>query len=440
MEKILSASFGDPEARRIQKYESGGGYRILRKAIGMTPDKIVEEVLKANLRGRGGAGFPTGRKWTFLPKDAKTVYLVINADEGEPGTFKDRTLMRWDPHRLVEGAIITCLAINAHHAYIYIRGELVEEAAIVETAIEEAKQKGYLGRSVLGKPFPLEITVHRGAGAYICGEETALINSLEGKRGMPRLKPPFPAVAGAFMEPTIVNNVETISYVAPILAMGGEAFAKLGTPDEGGVRLIAISGHVEKPGVYELPCGTNLLEIINEHAGGMRGGKKLKGVIPGGSSTPVLLPEECDVPFSVTGMGSADCIKEVEVVAGRKFDMGGGRTLRSSPGSGAIIVMDETVDMVHVCARLMHFYAHESCGQCTPCRVGTSWLNRLCEQVDEGHGTLEDLDQLALIAEGIAGRTICPLVDAAAWPMLGFLTKFRNEFEAKCSGNMKEGA
>lgn len=440
MEKILSANFGDPEAKRIQKYEAGGGYKMLRKAIGMSAEAITEEVLKSNLRGRGGAGFPAGRKWTFLPKGAKTVYLVINADEGEPGTFKDRTLMRWDPHRLVEGAIIASMAINAHNAFIYIRGELVEEAAILETAIQEAKQRGYLGRSVLGKPFPLEITVHRGAGAYICGEETALINSLEGRRGMPRLKPPFPAVAGAFMQPTIVNNVETISYVPPILEMGGEAFAKLGTEDEGGVRLIAISGHVEKPGVYELPCGTNLLEIINEHAGGIRGGKALKGVIPGGSSTPVLLPEECDVPYSVTAMGSSKDIKEVEVVGGRKFDMGGGRTLRSSPGSGAIIVMDETVDMVHVCARLMHFYSHESCGQCTPCRVGTSWLERLCKQVDEGHGSPEDLDQLALIAEGIAGRTVCPLGDAAAWPMLGFLTKFRDEFEAKVSGNKKEGA
>jgi len=440
MEKFLSANFGDPDAKKITKYEASGGYKMLRKAISMSPDKIIEEVKASKLRGRGGAGFPAGVKWGFLPKDAETVYLVINADEGEPGTFKDRTLMRWDPHRLVEGAIITCMAINAHHAYIYIRGELVEEAAILEAAIAEAKQRGYLGRSILGKPFALEITVHRGAGAYVCGEETALINSLEGRRGMPRLKPPFPAVAGAFMKPTIVNNVETISYVPIVLEMGGEAFANLGTDDEGGVRLIAISGHVEKPGVYEIPCGLNLMEIINDVAGGVRDGKKLKGVIPGGSSTPVLLPEECDVPFSVTGMGTAESIAEVEVWDGRKFEVMAGRTLRSSPGSGAIIVLDETVDMVHVCARLMHFYAHESCGQCTPCRVGTSWLNRLCHKVDHGEGVPEDLEQLALIADGIAGKTICPLGDAAAWPMLGFLTKFRSEFEEKVSGNSKEGA
>lgn len=433
MDKILSVNFGDPEARKIQKYEAAGGYRSLRKAIAMAPEKIIEEVLASNLRGRGGAGFPTGRKWSFLPKDAKTVYLVINADEGEPGTYKDRTLMRWDPHRLVEGAIITCLAIKSHQAYIYIRGELMEEAAIVEKAIEEARAKGYLGRSVLGKPFPLEITVHRGAGAYICGEETALLNSLEGRRGMPRLKPPFPAVAGAFMEPTIVNNVETISWVGPILEMGAKAFAELGTPDEGGLRLVAVSGHVERPGVYELPCGTNLLEIINEYAGGVRGGKALKAVIPGGSSTPVLTADECDVPFSISGIGGAEHIKEVEVLPGQKFDVGGGRTLRSSPGSGAIVVMDETVDVVHIAARLMSFYAHESCGQCTPCRVGTSWLKRLSKQIDDGKGTPQDVDQLALVANGIAGKTICPLGDAAAWPILGFLTKFRDEFLARVS-------
>jgi NADH-quinone oxidoreductase subunit F len=434
MEKILSKSFGDPEARQIQKYEAGGGYRTLRKAIGMAPEKITEEVLASNLRGRGGAGFPAGRKWSFLPKDAEEIYLVVNADEGEPGTFKDRTLMRWDPHRLVEGCIVTCLAINAHQCYIYIRGELVEEASILNTAIEEARKKGYLGKSVLGKPFPLEITVHRGAGAYICGEETALINSLEGRRGMPRLKPPFPAVAGAFMKPTIVNNVETVSYVPPILEMGGAKFAELGDDGEGGLRLVAISGHVERPGVYELPCGTNLLEIINEHAGGVRGGKALKAVIPGGSSTPVLTAEECDVPYSIAAMGSAESIGEVEVLPDRKFDMGGGKTLRSSPGSGAIVVMDETVDMVHVAARLMHFYAHESCGQCTPCRVGCNWLMRLSHQVDAGEGSAADLEQLALVAEGIAGNTICPLGDAAAWPILGLLTKFRDEFMAKVSG------
>jgi len=434
MQKILSMNFGNPEARQIQRYEAAGGYRALRKAIGLTPDAIIQEVLKANLRGRGGAGFPSGRKWTFLPKDAKTVYLVVNADEGEPGTFKDRTLMRWDPHRLVEGIIIVSLAINAHQAFVYVRGELAEEIAILEAAIAEAQQRGYLGRSVLGKPYPLEITVHRGAGAYICGEETALINSLEGRRGMPRLKPPFPAVAGAFMQPTIVNNVETLAYVPPILEMGGEAFAQLGAAGEGGLRLIAISGHVERPGTYEVPVGTNLLTIINEVAGGVRGGKALKGVIPGGSSTPVLTAEECDVPFTIADLGSSPKIREVEVVGGRKFDVGGGKTLRSSPGSGAIIVMDETVDMVHVCARLMRFYSHESCGQCTPCRVGTSWLARLCTAVDEGRGTAADLDQLALVADGIAGRTICPLGDAAAWPMLGFLTKFRAEFEAKVAG------
>ncbi len=433
MEKILSSNFGDPEARQIQKYEAAGGYRTLRKAIGMAPEKITEEVLASNLRGRGGAGFPTGRKWTFLPKDAKDIYLVVNADEGEPGTFKDRTLMRWDPHRLVEGCIITCLAINSHQCYIYIRGELVEEASIEENAIEEARKRGYLGKSVLGKPFPLEITVHRGAGAYICGEETALINSLEGRRGMPRLKPPFPAVAGAFMKPTIVNNVETVSWVPAILEMGGAKFAELGKDGEGGLRLVAVSGHVEKPGVYELPCGTNLMTIINEYAGGVKDGKALKAVIPGGSSTPVLTAEEADVDFSIAAMGAAEHIKEVEVLPGRKFDLGGGKTLRSSPGSGAIVVMDETVDMVHVAARLMAFYAHESCGQCTPCRVGCNWLKRLSAKIDAGEGTQADVEQLAEVADGIAGNTICPLGDAAAWPILGMLTKFWDEFMAKVS-------
>jgi NADH-quinone oxidoreductase subunit F len=429
--KIVTRNVGNEDAKRIATYERLGGYANLRKAVGLGHQGIIDQVKKGNLRGRGGAGFPAGVKWGFVPKDAKTVYLVVNADEGEPGTFKDRTLMFWDPHRLIEGAAIAAFAIRAHHVFIYIRGELVREAHLMEKAIEEAYGRGYLGRSMAGSGWSMDMVVHRGAGAYICGEETSLLNSLEGRRGWPRLKPPFPAVKGLFGEPTIVNNVETLMNVPTIIEKGGDWFAGLGVEKDGGTRCAAVSGHVKQPGVYEVPVGMPLNEIIFEQAGGMRGAAKLLGVIPGGSSTPVLTADEVEVPYANDLMASSEKICEVEVQPGQKFDIGGGRTLRSMPGSGAIVVMEEGTDVVAVCARLMRFYAHESCGQCTPCREGTGWMAKVCSRVAEGKGHAGDIELLATVANGIAGHTICPLGDAAAWPMLGFLTKFRKDFETR---------
>jgi NADH-quinone oxidoreductase subunit F len=431
--KVTTQNFGNEDAKKIGTYEKLGGYASLKKAVKMKPAEVIEEVKKANLRGRGGAGFPAGVKWGFVPKDADTVYLVVNFDEGEPGTFKDKTLVNWDPHRLIEGAAIAAYAIRAHHVFIYIRGELVQEALLLEEAIDEAYERRYLGKSVAGTGWSLDMVVHRGAGAYICGEETSLINSLEGRRGYPRLKPPFPAVKGLFDKPTIVNNVETLMNVPSILERGGAWFADLGSEGDGGTRCVAISGHVKMPGVYEVPVGINLKELIFEIAGGMRGDLPLAGVIPGGSSTPVLTADEIDVPYASGPMGSDEKIGVVEVRPGQPFDAGfpGGAPLRSMPGSGAIVVMEEGTDMVEVCARLMRFYAHESCGQCTPCREGTGWLAKVCTRVASGSGHEGDIDLMADIAEAIATHTICPLGDAAAWPMLGFLTKYRGEFEDK---------
>jgi NADH-quinone oxidoreductase subunit F len=431
--KVTTQNFGNEDAKKIGTYEKLGGYASLKKAVKMTPVEVIEEVKKANLRGRGGAGFPAGVKWGFVPKDAKTIYLVVNFDEGEPGTFKDRTLVDWDPHRLVEGAAIAGYAIRAHHVFIYVRGELVKETRILEEAIDEAYERRYLGTSMAGSGWSMDMVVHRGAGAYICGEETSLINSLEGRRGWPRLKPPFPAVKGLFDKPTIVNNVETLMNVPSILEKGGEWFAGLGAEGDGGTRCVAISGHVKMPGVYEVPVGINLKELIFEVAGGMRGDLTIKGVIPGGSSTPVLTADEIDVPYASGPMGADEKIGIVEVRPGQPFDAGfpKGAPLRSMPGSGAIVVMEEGTDMVEVCARLMRFYAHESCGQCTPCREGTGWMAKVCTRVAKGEGHAGDIDLLADIAESIATHTICPLGDAAAWPMLGFLTKYRREFEDK---------
>jgi NADH-quinone oxidoreductase subunit F len=429
--KIITKNFGDESAKTVAGYEKLGGYQALKKALGMKPAELIDEVKKSNLRGRGGAGFATGMKWGFVPKDAKTVYLVVNADESEPGTCKDRELLYWDPHQLVEGIAIASFALNCHHAYIYIRGEMMREYQTLRTAVDEAYKKGYLGKSVAGSGYELDLTVHRGAGAYICGEETSLLNSLEGKRGWPRLKPPFPAVKGLFGQPTIVNNVETLCNVPHIIGNGGQWFADLGIGKSGGTRIVCVSGHVNKPGVYELPMGIPMREIIFDVCGGIPNGRKVKAVIPGGSSMPPLDESELDVPCEFDALMTDKRLKEVEVKPGEKFDLGGGRTLRTMAGSGGIVVMDEDTDLVAVCARIMRFYAHESCGQCTPCREGTGWLARVCTAVAEGRGRPGDLDLLATIAHGIAGNTICPLGDAAAWPMLGFLTKFRAEFEAK---------
>jgi NADH-quinone oxidoreductase subunit F len=433
MIKVVTQHFGNAEAKHISVYERLGGYASLRKALQWSQPAIIDEVKKSNLRGRGGAGFPTGIKWSFVSPDAETVYLVVNADEGEPGTFKDRTLMTWDPHRLIEGACIAAYAIRAHHVFIYLRGELAQEARILEQAIEEAYSHNYLGPSIAGSGWALEMVVHRGAGAYICGEETSLLNSLEGRRGWPRLKPPFPAIKGLFDKPTIVNNVETLMNLPTIIENGGKYFAELGVDKDGGTRCAAVSGHVKLSGVYEIPVGTSLKDIIFNFAGGMRGPAQLKAVIPGGSSTPVLTPEEIDVPYANDLMDRTERIKPVEIVTGQLFDLGGGRLLRSMPGSGAVIVMEEGTDMVAVAARLMRFYAHESCGQCTPCREGTAWLAQISSRVATGEGHAGDINLLASVAHGIAGNTICPLGDAAAWPMLAFLTKFRPEFETRLS-------
>ncbi len=408
MELVLTTHFGNDQYRHVDTYVRLGGYEALRKAFSMTKEQIVEEVKKANLRGRGGAGFPAGVKWGFLPKDlSKHRILVINADEGEPGTFKDRLIMTKGPHLLIEGIVITSYALSVHNVYIYIRGEFVREAEIVQEAVDEAYAKGYLGKNIQGTGFDLDVTVHRGAGAYICGEETSLINSLEGKRGWPRLKPPFPASVGAFGLPTIVNNVETIADVPWIITNGGEKFASLGMGKDGGTRLVCVSGPVNRPGVFELPVGVTLREIIDVHAGGMRDGKAIKAVIPGGSSTPVLRPDEIDVPYEIDSV----------------------HKIGSMVGSGAVIVIPEGTCMVRALSVLMNFYAHESCGQCTPCREGCGWLARVMKRIENGEGREGDVELILDVCDNMLGRTICPLADAAVMPAQSFIWKFREEFD-----------
>jgi NADH-quinone oxidoreductase subunit F len=428
--KLVTRSFFNDKAREIASYEQAGGYQALRKALAMQPAAIVDEVKASNLRGRGGAGFPTGVKWGFIPKDAAEVHLVCNCDESEPGTCKDRELVYWDPHLLIEGMVISAFALRARHNYIYIRGEMMREYQVLVKAVDEAYARGYLGDNVLGSGFACHLTVHRGAGAYICGEETALLNSLEGERGQPRLKPPFPAIKGLFGKPTIVNNVETLMNIPFIVDKGGAWFAELGVGRSGGTRIVCVSGHVEKPGVYELPMTITFRQLIDEVCGGVWKGRKVKGLIPGGSSMPPLDASELDVPVEFDALMTDERIKPVEVAPGKNFDMGGGRVLRSMAGSGGIVVFDDHTDVPMLCWRVMKFYHHESCGQCTPCREGTGWLEQVCHRVALGHGKPGDLELLASIAHGIAGNTICALGDAAAWPMLGFLTKFRADFEA----------
>jgi NADH-quinone oxidoreductase subunit F len=443
MPKIVTRFFGIEGSYRLEVARQNGAYTQLQKGLGMQPAAIVEEVKKSNLRGRGGAGFPTGLKWTFLPKDAKQVYLVINADESEPGTCKDRELLYWDPHLLLEGILLTCYALGSDHSYIYIRGEMIREAAVLQQAVDEAYAAGYLGKphQTAGRgAWKCDVTVHRGAGAYICGEETALLNGLEGKRGWPRLKPPFPAVKGAFGQPTIVNNVETICNVPAIIDKGGEWFAGLGVGRSGGTRMLCVSGHVNKPGVFELPMGISFRELIDDVCGGVWKGKKVKCVIPGGSSMPPLDASELDVPIEFDALMTDERIKVVEVKPGIPFDIGGGKALRTMAGSGGVVVMDEDTDLVAVCARIMQFYAHESCGQCTPCREGTGWLSKVNQRLARGQGKPGDVELLASIAHGIGGNTICPLGDAAVWPMLGFLTKFRGEFDAKIRADRQKSA
>jgi NADH-quinone oxidoreductase subunit F len=435
--KLVTARFGDEAARTVAGYQKTGGYKALEKALAMTPAAILDEVKASNLRGRGGAGFATGVKWGFVPKDAREVHLVCNCDESEPGTCKDRELVYWDPHLLIEGMVIAAYALKAVHNYIYIRGEMMREYVVLQKAVDEAYAKGYLGKDILGKAgFECHLTVHRGAGAYICGEETALLNSLEGLRGQPRLKPPFPAIKGLFNNPTIVNNVETLMNVPCIVDKGGAWFNELGMGRSGGTRILCVSGHVEKPGVFELPMGITFRQLIDDVCGGVWKGRKVKAVIPGGVSMPPLDADELDVPCEFDALQTDERIKPVMVGPDRLFDLGGGRQLRTMAGSGGVVVLDDQTDIPKAVWRIMKFFAHESCGQCTPCREGTGWLEKVARRVAEGRGKPGDLDLMASISHGIAGNTICALGDAAAWPMLGFLTKFRADFEAaiKSSG------
>jgi NADH-quinone oxidoreductase subunit F len=438
--KVVTIRFGNEAARTVQGYEQSGGYQALRKALGMSPEAIINEVKASNLRGRGGAGFATGVKWGFVPKDSKNVHIVVNCDESEPGTCKDRELVWWDPHLLIEGIAISAFALKAVHNYIYIRGEMMREYEVLNEAVAQAYAKGYLGKNVLGSGFECHITVHRGAGAYICGEETALLNSLEGLRGQPRLKPPFPAVKGLFGEPTIVNNVETLMNVPSIIDKGGAWFNDLGMGRSGGTRIVCVSGHINKPGVFELPIGVTFNQLINEVCGGVWKGRKVKAVIPGGVSMPPLDASELDVPIEFDALQTDERIKPVMVKPNQQFDLGGGRALRTMAGSGGVVVMDDTTDIPKALWRILKFFAHESCGQCTPCREGTGWLEKVSRRVAEGNGKPGDIDLLSEIAHGIAGNTICALGDAAAWPTMGFITKFRADFEAAVADGARKVA
>ncbi|HTM14860.1 MAG TPA: NADH-quinone oxidoreductase subunit NuoF [Bryobacteraceae bacterium] len=406
--RVVSKNFAIEGSETLDVYLANDGYKAFRKAREMTPEAIVEEVKTSGLRGRGGAGFPTGLKWSFVPRNSpKPRVIVVNADESEPGTCKDRLLMEYDPHQLIEGILIAGLAVDAHKGYIYIRGEyryLIDE---MDRAIDEAYAKGYLGNNVAGTGFQFDLCTHSGAGAYECGEETALLDSIEGKRGIPRMKPPFPAVAGAWALPTLLNNVETFSAIPAIIRDGGAAFAALGTPKNGGTRLVCISGHVNKPGVYELPLGFPMMKAIYEVAGGIPGGKKLKAVVPGGSSCPILRADECDIPMDY------DTLAKVG----------------SMLGSGGMVVLDETTDMVRFALRIMKFYAHESCGWCIPCREGTTWLKKILQRFYEGQGRREDISMLGELSKNMLGRTFCALGDAAALPTISIVEKFTEDFE-----------
>jgi NADH-quinone oxidoreductase subunit F len=432
---FLTKNYGKPGGWKIDVYEASGGYQAARKALGMTKEQVVDEAKKANIRGRGGAGFPMGVKWSFMrPHPTKPAYLVINADEGEPGTHKDRTIMELNPHSVVEGCIIGCFGIGAHVAYIYVRDELHLSKERLEEAIREANAKGYLGKRPFGREYPVEVHVHTGAGAYICGEETSLLNSLEGKRGEPRIKPPFPAQAGAFGCPTTVNNLETIAIVPTVFQMGGEAFSKLSALhhlNDGGARLFGINGHVKRPGVHELAVGVTINELIFELGGGVLGDRKPLCVIPGGSSTPVLLPgEKVDAPDPKNPLHPWHGQSVFDVPLGVDTMRGVGTML----GTCCVTVLAEGTCPVYAMQNLMHFYRHESCGQCTPCREGSAWLDRTVTKILHGNGTIEDVNALSDIASGIMGNTICAFGEGTAMPALALVKKFRSHFEAYVRG------
>src|SRR5262245_20407210 len=408
-EKLLLRHEDVPDLRRLAVYEADGGYKSARRALTeYEPAQVIELVKSSGLRGRGGAGFPTGVKWGFLPKDSPAPrYLCVNADESEPGTFKDRQIIEGNPHLMIEGILISAYAIQSHAAYIYIRGEFAYGAKVLETALAEAYAKGHLGKNIYGRGFDLDVHVHRGAGAHICGEETGLIESLEGKRAYPRIKPPFPATHGVFGAPTIVNNVETLACVPLIVARGADWFKSIGPEKSPGPKLFCVSGHVVRPGTYELPMGVSLRDVIYVHAGGIANGKALKAVIPGGSSVPVLTAAEIDVAMDFESVAKAGSLL----------------------GSCGVIVMDEDTCMVRALQIISHFYHDESCGQCTPCREGTGWLKDLLTRLEEGGARQPDVDILLKVSDNMMGNTVCVLADAVARPVISFVKKFRAEFE-----------
>jgi NADH-quinone oxidoreductase subunit F len=425
----LTHSFAKPDGFKLSAYEAAGGYKGARKALGMTREQVVAEAKAAHIRGRGGAGFDAGTKWSFMPKESKKPhYLVINADEGEPGTFKDRAIMEKNPHSLIEGCIIGAYGIGAHAAYIYVRDELHLSKQRLWDAIAEAKQRGYIGQRPFGNDYAVDVYVHTGAGAYICGEETSLLNSLEGRRGEPRLKPPFPAQYGAFGCPSTVNNVETIAIMPTVIEMGGDAFSKLSALhafNDGGTRIFGVSGHVKKPGLYECAVGLTLRELIYDLGGGKIGDRKMIGVIPGGSSCPVHLPDETvNVPGDprfepYNGKSILDLPLGVDTY----------RNVGSMLGTCCAIVLSDAADPVLALHNLMRFYRHESCGQCTPCREGCGWIERILDKIVTGSGTIEELDRVHEIASDITGNTICAFGDGAAQPALAFVRKYRKHFE-----------
>lgn len=395
--------------REIAEYEAAGGYRSLQKAVGMTSEEIVQEMIDSNLRGRGGAGFPAGRKASFLAPGGER-YLVVNADESEPGTFKDREIILRNPHALIEGVLIYSWMIRASCAYIYIRGEYAKEASILEGAVAQARERGLVGSPLLGTDYVAEIVVHRGAGAYICGEETALLSSLNGDRGQPTAKPPFPAVSGAFKKPTLLNNVETVATVPAIIGMGGKAYAAVGTEQSTGTKMFSLSGHVNRPGNYEMPLSATYRDLIEGKGGGIKDGHALKCFVPGGSSMPILMPNQLD-----TGLAF-----EAVVAAG------------SMAGSGAVIVVDDRTCMVRFALRTAEFYMHESCGKCTPCREGTRWITELLRKIEAGLGSGEEIDLLLDICDRVEGNCLCVLGDACAMPVRSHIRNFRDEFEEHC--------
>ncbi len=402
-----------PDLHKLDVYIANGGYQQYRKALKMTSDEVIDLVKRSGLRGRGGACFSTGMKWSFMPKGTdKIKYLAINGDESEPGSFKDRQIFEFNPHQLIEGILIAGYAMGITKAYIYIRGEYHKWVRLMEEAVDEARRRNYIGsgmKQTFGSDYTLDIIVHKGAGAYICGEETALMNSLEGDRGYPRFKPPFPANKGLWGMPTTINNVETLATVPAIFAIGPEVYSKIGAPKHPGTLLYGVSGHVNKPGVYELPSGTLLTDIIFQHCGGVPGNKKIKAVIPGGSSMPPLRGDE---------------------IEGVMMDNESLKAYNTYIGTGGIMVMDEDTDIPKILLRITRFYHHESCGQCTPCREGCGWMEKILRRIVKREATSNDLDLLFNVAANIDGNTICALGDAAAWPVKGFLSKFRSEFEA----------